>query len=159
MWFNFFAALDRIQQCGWFRKRNYWKSELNLTYNKHLGIKKSLISSCNSENDSHYGREVLTHLGSGIQILRVQRILSRAIKLAIHICGLPIHKYNQILSENIWKNMCLQAGCQWLTPVILTTWEAEIGRIVFRGQPIQVILNTPSPKQPEQNGVEVWLKW
>jgi hypothetical protein len=29
-------------------------------------------------------------------------------------------------------NLNLRAGCQWLTPVILTTWEAEIRRIDSR---------------------------
>jgi hypothetical protein len=44
-------------------------------------------------------------------------------------------------TDNWWK--CLghtatyppSAGCQWCTPVILATWEAEIGRIVARKQP------------------------
>jgi hypothetical protein len=26
-----------------------------------------------------------------------------------------------------------EAGCQWLTPVILVTWEAKIGRIAVQG--------------------------
>jgi hypothetical protein len=33
-----------------------------------------------------------------------------------------------------------------LTPVILATWEAEIGRIVVRGQPWQIVLETLSTK-------------
>jgi hypothetical protein len=33
-----------------------------------------------------------------------------------------------------------------VTPIILATWEAEIGRIVVRGQPTQIIGETPSPK-------------
>jgi hypothetical protein len=49
-------------------------------------------------------------------------------------------------------------GHWWLTLVILATWEAEIGKIVVRGQPRQIIHKTPFLKQPEQNGVEVWLK-
>jgi hypothetical protein len=35
---------------------------------------------------------------------------------------------------------------QWLTPVTLATWEAEIRRIVVQGQPGQIVLKTPSPK-------------
>jgi hypothetical protein len=36
--------------------------------------------------------------------------------------------------------------------------ETEIGRIKVWGQPGQIVRETPSPKQPEQNGLEVWLK-
>jgi hypothetical protein len=43
------------------------------------------------------------------------------------------------------KLECL-VGCQWLTPVILVAWEAEIGRIVVCGQPKQKICETPSHK-------------
>jgi hypothetical protein len=35
---------------------------------------------------------------------------------------------------------------QWLTPTILVTSEAEIGRIKVRGQPGQIVHKTPSPK-------------
>jgi hypothetical protein len=38
------------------------------------------------------------------------------------------------------------AGCWWLIPVILATWEAEIRRIMVRGQPRQIVLKTLSPK-------------
>jgi hypothetical protein len=34
----------------------------------------------------------------------------------------------------------------WLTPAILATWVAEIGRITVQGQPGQKIYQTPSPK-------------
>jgi hypothetical protein len=36
------------------------------------------------------------------------------------------------------------AGFQWCTPVILATWEAEIGRIMIWGQSGQNIQETPS---------------
>jgi hypothetical protein len=36
--------------------------------------------------------------------------------------------------------------------------EAEIRRIEVRGQLEQIVCETPSTKQPEQNGLEVWLK-
>jgi hypothetical protein len=39
-----------------------------------------------------------------------------------------------------------QAGHQWLTPVILATWEAEIRRILVWDQPRQIVHETPSPK-------------
>jgi hypothetical protein len=41
---------------------------------------------------------------------------------------------------------------QWLTPVILDTWEVE--RIVLWGQAGQIVLEASSPKQPEQNRLE-----
>jgi hypothetical protein len=31
-------------------------------------------------------------------------------------------------------------------PVILDTWEAEIGRIMVQDQPRQIVTETPSPK-------------
>jgi hypothetical protein len=37
-----------------------------------------------------------------------------------------------------------QAGCQWLKPVILTTQEAEIRRIIVRSQPRQIVHETLS---------------
>jgi hypothetical protein len=46
----------------------------------------------------------------------------------------------------------------WLTPVILATWEADFRMISIQGQTEQIVLKPPSPKQPEQNGLEVWLK-
>jgi hypothetical protein len=41
---------------------------------------------------------------------------------------------------------------------ILATREAESKRIVVQGQPRKIVCEIPSPKEPEQNGVEVWLK-
>jgi hypothetical protein len=38
------------------------------------------------------------------------------------------------------------------SPVILATWKAEIGRIVVRGQPRQIVQETPSPKNQTRAG-------
>jgi hypothetical protein len=37
-------------------------------------------------------------------------------------------------------------GDQWLTPVILATWEAKLRKISIQGQPEQVVLETLFPK-------------
>jgi hypothetical protein len=51
----------------------------------------------------------------------------------------------------------LTAGCCWLTPIILTTWEADIRRIVVQDQLRQIVCKAPSLKHPEQNGLEALL--
>jgi hypothetical protein len=45
----------------------------------------------------------------------------------------------------------LIVGCQWLTPVIPATQEAEISRIEFRSQPRQIICETLSQKTFHKN--------
>jgi hypothetical protein len=39
-----------------------------------------------------------------------------------------------------------EAGCRWLTPVILATREAKIRKIQVQGHPGQIVLKIPSPK-------------
>jgi hypothetical protein len=43
--------------------------------------------------------------------------------------------------------------------IILATWEAEIRRIAVPVQLGEIVCEFPSPKQLEQNELEVWLKW
>jgi hypothetical protein len=44
----------------------------------------------------------------------------------------------------------MSARCQWLTPVILATQEAEIRRIVVGSQPRKTIHKSLSQKNPPQ---------
>jgi hypothetical protein len=51
------------------------------------------------------------------------------------------------------------SGCWWLTLAILATWEAEIRRIMVRGQPGQIVHETPSPKITRAKWNGDVLKW
>jgi hypothetical protein len=48
------------------------------------------------------------------------------------------------LNSSTNKKKKEKAGQQWLTPIILVTWEAEIRRIMVQGQPRQ--FETLSPE-------------
>jgi hypothetical protein len=45
------------------------------------------------------------------------------------------------------------ARCQWLTPVILATQEAEIRRMHFEASPRQIVRETVTQKNPSQKRV------
>jgi hypothetical protein len=47
--------------------------------------------------------------------------------------------------------MDLTAGCWWLKPIILATWEAEIRKITVERKPRQIVHKTGSSKYPTQN--------
>jgi hypothetical protein len=50
------------------------------------------------------------------------------------------------------------ARCWWLTPVIVTTQEAEIRRIAVLNYPGQIVSETLSQKHLSQKGLVEWLK-
>jgi hypothetical protein len=65
----------------------------------------------------------------------------------------PCFKNKKIkVSKHLKKNHT--AGCWWLMPIILATWEVEKGRISIRGKPRQIARESPSPKLPDQAGRE-----
>jgi hypothetical protein len=41
----------------------------------------------------------------------------------------------------------------------MPNWEAEIQRITIPSWPRQIVQEIPISKFPEQNELEVWLKW
>jgi hypothetical protein len=51
-----------------------------------------------------------------------------------------------------------RAECQWLTAIILATWEAEIKRITVGGQTQQKVHETLISKITRAKWAEVWLK-
>jgi hypothetical protein len=63
-----------------------------------------------------------------------------------HLTGNPNSLCISLLPHKYELQSKPLAGHQWLTPVILDTWEAEFGRIVVVGWPGQIVPETPSPK-------------
>jgi hypothetical protein len=61
------------------------------------------------------------------------------------LSGKQVPDFPLKLKENTLKNPIL-AGCQWLTPIILATREAEIKTIKAQGQPRQTVCKTPISK-------------
>jgi hypothetical protein len=55
------------------------------------------------------------------------------------------------------SNTDLRAGHQWLTPVILATQEAEMGRSQVKSQPRQIVHETLSQKTYYKKGLVEWL--
>jgi hypothetical protein len=49
--------------------------------------------------------------------------------------------------------------CQWLTPIILATWEAEIKKIMVLSQSRKIVPKALSQKYPAQKGLVEWIKW
>jgi hypothetical protein len=54
------------------------------------------------------------------------------------------------------KKTC--ARCQWLTPIILASQEAEIRRTVVQSQPGQIVHKILSRKTLHKKGLVEWLK-
>jgi hypothetical protein len=52
----------------------------------------------------------------------------------------------------------LQAGHQWLKPIILATQEAEIRRITVQSQPGKIVCETLSQKIHHKKGLVEWLE-
>jgi hypothetical protein len=53
--------------------------------------------------------------------------------------------------------MIVQAGRQWLKPVILATEEAKIRKFAVQNHPGQIVLKTLSRKTPSPKNV--WMEW
>jgi hypothetical protein len=62
------------------------------------------------------------------------------------------------LNKQIKKMRLYTTRHQWLTPIILATWEAEIRRIPIQGQHRLIVQETLPQKYPTQKGLVEWLK-
>jgi hypothetical protein len=67
-------------------------------------------------------------------------------------------KTPETISGILQNQNYLQAKCQWLTPIILATQEAERRRIMIRSQPGQIVLQDPIWKKLFKKRVVEWLK-
>jgi hypothetical protein len=66
--------------------------------------------------------------------------LSFFIEAPVH--GPKIGKWKRHFSSSLQEHQTDQA--QWFKPIILASWEAEIGRIMVQGQPEQKVCQTSS---------------
>jgi hypothetical protein len=67
-------------------------------------------------------------------------------KVSFLFCHLPLRLVRSICHLFMLQRF-LGVGHQWLMPVILTTWEAKIGRITVWSQPRQIIHDAPISKK------------
>jgi hypothetical protein len=58
-------------------------------------------------------------------------------------------------SKKYVVKMSLKARHQWVTSLILATWEAEMERIEVGGQPRQKVLETPSQPMARHSGIHL----
>jgi hypothetical protein len=73
-------------------------------------------------------------------------------------CHQKKKKKEKIIRMYYWVGAFLKANLELrLTPVILASC-TEIGRIKVQGQPRRIVPETSSPKSPDQNALEAWLK-
>jgi hypothetical protein len=61
------------------------------------------------------------------------------------------------LAQN--RNTDNGARCQWLTPIILATWEVRSGGLQFEANPIKWLLRTYLKNTQHKTGLVEWLKW
>jgi hypothetical protein len=53
---------------------------------------------------------------------------------------------DRVSSRSVWAKLADLISKEWLTPVTLAPWEAEIRKIVVQGQHKQIVLKAPSLK-------------
>jgi hypothetical protein len=58
--------------------------------------------------------------------------------------SLSLNPWQPLFSIIVYFRNVLEARHQWLIPVILATWEAEIRKIAVPGQPEQIVHETSS---------------
>jgi uncharacterized protein (DUF305 family) len=65
---------------------------------------------------------------------------------------------SELVSKTAIIEMTSSVRCQWLTPVILATQEAEIRRMEVRSQPWANSSRDPIKKTHHKKGLVEWLK-
>jgi hypothetical protein len=84
----------------------------------------------------------------------LERPLTFSFTLSVQVWGNP--KYARKKSTAKKYDM---AGCQWLMPIILATWETELRSIKVRNQHGKNSSRDPISIITKGNGLEVRLKW